>query len=274
MMLELATQLTDWERDRIRLDFALFVAKRARRYHVDPEQIIDITKSQSAVRSPRSSDGREPSPAGVEGDIDRRHIQIGARHSAEGEVANVAASPAIQPETATGSTAAEKERPQEVGNGAGESLTEPAQAISDPEAGTQAPPVDTTDAPGKSGAEPPSPPAPRTFVPPPNEDHERTAKREEVAALHKAEPWLSPEATAPSFDPRGVTGSDGPSAAPAPEKRRSLRDRVIAMHRMHPTWTARLIANELGAPLSSVSVYLASARRIVAGETASGRAVA
>lgn len=161
MMLELATQLTDWERDRIRLDFALFVAKRARRYHVDPEQIIDITKSQSAVRSPRSSDGREPSPAGVEGDIDRRHIQIGARHSAEGEVANVAASPAIQPETATGSTAA--------------------------------------------------------------------------------------------------------------EKRRSLRDRVIAMHRMHPTWTARLIANELGAPLSSVSVYLAGARRIVAGEKAEGR---
>ena len=41
----------------------------------------------------------------------------------------------------------------------------------------------------------------------------------------------------------------------------TLRQRVRAMHAMHPMWTARLIANELGAPFASVSTYLAEARR-------------
>lgn len=41
---------------------------------------------------------------------------------------------------------------------------------------------------------------------------------------------------------------------------RTLTERVRAMHQQHPTWTARLIANELGANPNSVSALLAGIR--------------
>lgn len=50
--------------------------------------------------------------------------------------------------------------------------------------------------------------------------------------------------------------------APAAEQgdKRTLTDRVRAIHAQHPNWTARLIANELGANPNSVSALLAGIR--------------
>ena len=48
-------------------------------------------------------------------------------------------------------------------------------------------------------------------------------------------------------------------AAQVPDTR-TLTERVRMMHQQHPTWTARMIANELGANPNSVSVLLSSIR--------------
>ena len=52
----------------------------------------------------------------------------------------------------------------------------------------------------------------------------------------------------------------------APAITATLTEKVAAMHRQHPTWTGRLIANALGANPDSVSAMLATARRRAAGE--------
>lgn len=41
----------------------------------------------------------------------------------------------------------------------------------------------------------------------------------------------------------------------------TLWDKVVVMHRMHPTWTAAMIAKELGASHDSVRTYLRGARK-------------
>lgn len=48
--------------------------------------------------------------------------------------------------------------------------------------------------------------------------------------------------------------------APPPPRTGTLTDRVRALHQQHPTWTARLIANELGENVNSVSTLLAQVR--------------
>lgn len=48
--------------------------------------------------------------------------------------------------------------------------------------------------------------------------------------------------------------------APPPPRTGTLTDRVRALHEQHPTWTARMIANELGANVNSVSTLLAQVR--------------
>lgn len=122
----------------------------------------------------------------------------------------------------------------------------------------------------------------KAFVAPPGEHQERTAKRLEVADLHDREPWLSPDDAAqrlfiPVVNLRifsqelDITWSHPrPAAVPAEgahvEIPRTVQQKVTAMHRMHPTWTAPLIAKEIGAPLTTVSTYLSVARRIVANE--------
>jgi hypothetical protein len=57
-----------------------------------------------------------------------------------------------------------------------------------------------------------------------------------------------------------------PVAPPPPPIGGTLKDRVRVRHQQHPTWTAALIAKDLGANQSSVSVYLAAIRREEAGE--------
>lgn len=64
--------------------------------------------------------------------------------------------------------------------------------------------------------------------------------------------WNRPVAAKPALDDDG----------PAQPQMLSLRDKVKAMHRHHPEWTARMIADAVGAKLTSVSVYLADIRSI------------
>lgn len=49
--------------------------------------------------------------------------------------------------------------------------------------------------------------------------------------------------------------------APPPPNTGNLTDRVRIMNHQHPTWTARMIANELGAKLDSVAALLTIARK-------------
>lgn len=110
-----------------------------------------------------------------------------------------------------------------------------------------------------------------------NEDAERTTKRDAIAALHDAEPWLTPDEAAarlliPVVNLRIFSGEleiewsqpreTSPIPAPSEQPQMlSVRSKVFAMHRHHPNWTAKIIADSLGAKVSTVSVYLAEARQ-------------
>lgn len=163
-------------------------------------------------------------------------------------------------------------------------------------AGTQAPPVDTNTetpapAPGSEAAvddadagpagEAPAPdasPAPVRRKPAPrgaaDERNETANKRAEVARLNAKHPELTPEEAAarllmPLITLRTFTAELGIewSAArradpPAPTERRPTKlERIRLMHEAHPTWTARMIANELGEKETTVSTLLAGIRR-------------
>lgn len=110
-------------------------------------------------------------------------------------------------------------------------------------------------------------------------EYQETAnKRNEVANLHASEPWLTPDEAAATlqmplnnlriftqqFDiewgqlprpPAPASKVMQPTAGP------TLADRVKAQHQLHPTWTARMIAQHLGEKETSVSTILAIARK-------------
>lgn len=106
------------------------------------------------------------------------------------------------------------------------------------------------------------------------EEVERTQKRKQVAQLNARHPELTPEEAAarllmPLITLRTFTAELGIewSAArraepPAPTERRPTKtERIRLMHEAHPTWTARMIANELGEKETTVSTLLAVIRR-------------
>lgn len=115
-------------------------------------------------------------------------------------------------------------------------------------------------------------------------EYQETAnKRNEVAELHAAEPWLTPDEAAavlqmPLNNLRMFTlqldiewgrqprPAEPPKKTP-PTSGPTLAERVKAQHKLHPTWTARMIAKELGEKETSVSTLLAVARREVWVET-------
>jgi hypothetical protein len=269
-MLDQPTDLTLWERDKIKLDFALFVAKRARRFHANPAQIIDVISrrvsddiahlfspeaaTEKAAGTPPAGGSRPDSPASISPEP-----------------------PNTDPSDALSSVAAAREdadatAPVDEGEGR---LGLKVLPDSSPEGKPVGPSGSTAPlhcAASRNGA-----PSTRAFVIPENEENERTAKRVEIAALHDAEPWLSPEVAAARVlipvvnlrifsqeldiewsKPRALPSIAAPVVS---SDRRTLREKVGSMHAMHPTWTARLIANELGAPVSSVSTYLGEVRR-------------
>jgi hypothetical protein len=272
-MLDHPTDLTLWERDKIKLDFALFVAKRARRFHADPAQIIGVISgrlsediahlfslegaTEKAAGTPPAGGSRPDSPASITeapkplpADTDE------ARRPAEAKTSDQ------EPSVSDGS------------GGMQDGL--PVHPATLSPAGKPVGPSGST-APLHCAASRPGAPATRAFVIPENEESERTAKRVEIAALHDAEPWLSPEVAAARVlipvvnlrifsqeldiewsKPRALSSIAAPAIS---SDRRTLREKVSSMHAMHPTWTARLIANELGAPFSSVSTYLGEVRR-------------
>jgi hypothetical protein len=152
--------------------------------------------------------------------------------------------------------------------GIAEAMDEVSSAIN---SGLDDEPDNGSPAPGKSTSS-------KGFVAPRGEQIETTQRREAVAALHHQEPWLSPDEASIRLlmpvvnlrifsqeldiawsQPRPAVQAPAPGGAP-----KTLRDKVRAVHRMHPTWTARLIADHLGAPAASVSTYLAEARRVAA----------
>ena len=114
----------------------------------------------------------------------------------------------------------------------------------------------------------------KAFVAPPGEHQERTAKRIEVAKLHDAEPWLTPDEAAqrlfiPVVNLRifsqelEIEWSQKRKAAPARptnEKTPSLLARVRKMHEQHPQWPAHIIANRLGGSVPTINRYLTAIR--------------
>jgi DNA primase len=112
----------------------------------------------------------------------------------------------------------------------------------------------------------------------PGEHTETANKRNEVHDLHASEPWLTPDEAAatlqmPLNNLRIFTqqldiewGQQPRPPAPAskamqPTAGPTLADRVKAQHQLHPTWTARMIAQALGEKETSVSTLLAIARK-------------
>lgn len=70
--------------------------------------------------------------------------------------------------------------------------------------------------------------------------------------------------TPPKAEPSSPPPKPTPQTPVAPPPVRTsgtLTERVKLMHRQHPSWTARMIANELGAPVNSVQTLLATARK-------------
>ena len=53
-----------------------------------------------------------------------------------------------------------------------------------------------------------------------------------------------------------------PAAQSPADEPRTLRDRVAALHRMHPAWGAGMVSKELGCAYGSASTYLAELRRL------------
>ncbi len=111
------------------------------------------------------------------------------------------------------------------------------------------------------------------------EEAYRAERLARVSALHAAKPWLSPaEAASELLMPVGnlvmfsgdldiLWGQVARPAAPvasAPALAGSLKDKVRMVHRMHPTWTATLVAREIGANVGTVGIYLAQVREELA----------
>lgn len=99
----------------------------------------------------------------------------------------------------------------------------------------------------------------KAFVAPAHEHAERTSKRNDVAALHDAEPWLSPDDAAgrlmiPVVNLRIFSSEleiEWSQPKPAPvedeptERRKGLQHEVKLLHEEHPEWPAGKIADEL-----------------------------
>lgn len=102
---------------------------------------------------------------------------------------------------------------------------------------------------------------------------ETTSKRSDVASLHAAEPWLTPEEASsrlniPIGNLRTFTqeldlawGQGERPQPPVADKASKKIDRIRLVHSQHPTWTARMIANHLGEKQDTVSTLLAIVRR-------------
>jgi len=139
--------------------------------------------------------------------------------------------------------------------------------------GSEAAVDDADAAPAGEAPAPDASPAPRKRKVD-GEEVERTQKRKQVAQLNARHPELTPEEAAarllmPLITLRTFTAELGIewSAArradpPAPTERRPTKtERIRLMHEAHPTWTARMIANELGEKETTVSTLLAGIRR-------------
>lgn len=96
-------------------------------------------------------------------------------------------------------------------------------------------------------------------------DHYGLKKGSVATALFDAR--KARNATLAVEEPVPAPNPQKPVGEPPPPASGTLLDRVRIIHQQHPTFTARLIANELGANQSSVSVYLATIRKEEAGET-------
>lgn len=129
----------------------------------------------------------------------------------------------------------------------------------------------------------PKPVAARTIETPPavkfeprTEPGETAARRREVVALHTAEPTLTANDAAarlamPFINLRIFTAELGIAWAVEPSNAAgkgeasapslTVRERVHALHRMHPNWGAGLVSKELGCAYGTASTYLAEARR-------------
>jgi plasmid maintenance system antidote protein VapI len=252
-VLEQPRILSAFDRDAIHLGFGLWVARMAWQMRVDASTIHEILA------------GKQPG----------EEKAAGTPPAEEGD-APTSSAPIIEAPKPLPAISEEDQRPAEERT----SLQEP--SVSDGSGGMQdgLPVHPATHPPaGKSTKA-------RAFVAPPGEDHERTAKREDVAALNDREPWLTPDEAAARLhmpvvnlrifsseldiewsQPRPI-GAPTPTPSPPAEIPRTLMQKVTTMHRLHPTWTATLIADALGAPRNTVSSYLATARKVVREERA------
>jgi hypothetical protein len=277
-VLEQPRKLTALDRDTIHLGFGMWLARMAWQMRVDAETIRAILAGHEPASdaAPRPAPSEDVAPTSPSTNPEAK--------ATTGNAANSSASAEREPEDGTSEGTAG--RVSQVGGAeprasAATSDLMDATSPGGEQPGTHSPAMAPKSEEGRTTGK--STRA-KAFVAPPGEDHERTVKREEVAALNEAEPWLSPDEAAarlrmPVVNLRifstelEITWSHPrrQAAAPAPapvEVPRTVQQKVTAMHRMHPTWTARLIAQAIGAPLATVSSYLTVARRTVAEEQA------
>lgn len=193
---------------------------------------------------PAPEKAQRPAPEGEGDAASPSPISVPARegHAADaGEAARAPASPAIQ------STAARKDVPHEAGDAFGESLTEGAHSARDTEAGTQAPPVDTTIS-DENYSDPIPPETANDILGGlPVAAAESNAERTGPGADHGeavgqgTSPVTDATAgeTATSSHASGKSvGSKGPAAP-------TLKDRVRALYADHPDWTSGQFAEAL-----------------------------
>lgn len=330
-MLDEPTELTPWERDRIKLDFALFIAKRARRFHVEPEEIFGVVTGtvspeiarfflshpvanvgegangataaasiDPASREADSADRQQPATSGLTGEggedsgtldplsADTDLVDQSGEDEGEDrpELQVLHDNSPVLSLTAR-LTALYAEHPdwtctQFCDAMPGSKITSVSSTLTQVRKKARQSPVearepDPAPEPAPAVERPPTIiPEPEAFVPPPGEDSERSQKRRQVAALHKRHPSFSPEDAAarlliPLVNLRIFSGELGiawgqpmevvgiSEGRPQPQLL-TLRAKVAAIHRQHPTWTAQMITDHLGANYNSVNAYLTDLR--------------
>jgi hypothetical protein len=312
-MLERPTNLTDWERDKLRLDFAMWLAGRARRFHCDGEQIVDVILSRAkpvheAVAGSAMSEGVAVAASPETAETESR-LDAGRTASATSETMDATAGRDRQPYSPEGA-------PEVVGR-----ASKPSEEVNTSQAGPvrqadegegrPGPQVlpNSSDKPGEAPNE--ASPAPvrrgglqervrelhfahrdwsaariateigagdayvrsaanRLGLTLPSDRQKEPTVASRVAALHAEHPELTAKEAAIKLGVTngsirghssilGIVWAHDPSA-PSGERTKPLRERVRLLHEQHPTWTARMISVELGAPFSSCSSYLAAAR--------------
>lgn len=240
-MLSEPTNLSDWERDKLKLDFALWLAKRARRYHCERDHIlaviVDVSLPKIEIHEPEV-----PTPP-----PDFEHRPAEAKTLAQGPSESEGSgamqdrcesiAPPIPPETATESTG-------NVGWSAGRSHS----PFELPTGSPASVPVET--APADQSGEDEGEGQPELQVLPDVSARGRGSIVARLRALNAEHPEFTSADAADHLDLALSTVQNNSSAnkikwAKKTGSRGGLNLKVAELNAQHPDWTSTRIAEEL-----------------------------